>query len=502
MTDVLIVGSGPTGLTLACDLARRGVAVRIIDRRAAPHRESRGKTLHPRSLEVFEDLGVAGPVLAIGTPHLVFRKYFDGAHVSDTDPFAGPGPLTGSPYDSAVFMGQWQIEDILRDRLAGLGTTVEYDAELTALTQDEEGVTATLADGRAIRSAYLVGCDGGHSGVRTMLGIPFEGSTEPEQSMVCGDVRAAGLGRECWHQWFTADGDAVMLCPIPDTDVFQLQASLERDERGEPLPPSLESFQRLFDLHARMPGVTLHDPSWLSTWRVNVRLAQRLRSGRVFLAGDAAHVHPIAGGLGMNTGIQDAFNLGWKLALALTGRAGTALLDSYEEERLPIAALTLEITTDRLRHVLEAIKEPGNGTETTLSAPIGTSYHWSSLATGDGTGKLRPGDRAPDAECAEADGGPSRLFTLMAGGRFTILGFGTGTPAALRGTAAAYGDLVSVHTVDTGPAAGGGSGSAARDAYGITGDALVLIRPDNHIALITPGDDPAPVHTYLDGLRR
>lgn len=502
MTDVLIVGAGPTGLTLACDLARRGVAVRVIDRRTAPHRESRGKTLHPRSLEVFQDLGVAARTVATGTAHLVFRKYFDGARVSDTDPFAGGGPLPGSPYDSAVFMGQWQIEDILRDRLAGLGVTVEYGAELTALSQDADGVTASLAGGRSVRSAYLAGCDGGHSSVRTLLGVLFEGHSEETQSMVCGDVEAVGLGRECWHQWFTGDGEAIMLCPIPGTDVFQLQASLERDERGEPLPPSLESFQRLFDRHARMPGVRLDRPTWLSTWRVNVRLAERLRVGRVFLAGDAAHVHPIAGGLGMNTGIQDAFNLGWKLGLALSGQAGSALLDTYEEERLPVAALTLEITTDRLRHVLEAIKVPGNGTETTLSSPIGTSYHWSSLAAGEGTSTLRPGDRAPDAPCTGPDGRPLRLFDLLAGGRFTLLGFGPGATAALRETAAAYGGLVDTHAVATGPLGGAGAPEpAARRLYGVEGDALVLIRPDNHIALMTGDTDPAPVHTYLDALR-
>ncbi|MBH5337440.1 FAD-dependent monooxygenase [Streptomyces pactum] len=500
MTDVLIVGAGPTGLTLACDLARRDIAVRVVDRRAAPHRESRGKTLHPRSLEVFRELGVAGPVLAVGTAHLVFRKYFDGAWASDTDPFADGGPLPGSPYDSAVFMGQWQIEDILRERLAALGVTVEYGAGLTAFHQDGDGVTATLADGRSVRSAYLVGCDGGHSSVRQLLGVPFEGHSEEARTMVCGDVEAVGLGRECWHQWFTTGGEAVMLCPIPGTDVFQFQGSLELDERGEPLPPSLESFQRLFDRHARVPGVRLRRPTWLSTWRVNVRLAERLRTGRVFLAGDAAHVHPIAGGLGMNTGIQDAFNLGWKLALVLSGRAGSTLLDTYDEERLPVAALTLEVTTDRLRHVLDAIKDPGNGTETTLTAPIGASYHWSSLAAGERTASVRPGDRAPDVPFPDRAGHPRRLFDLWGEGRFTVLGFGPDTREALHATATAHGDLIGSHALVGGPADGGATAPAARRTYGIDGDALVLIRPDHHIALVSRGTDPEPVHRYLGAL--
>lgn len=501
MTDVLIVGAGPTGLTLACDLARRGTAVRIIDRRAAPHRESRGKTLHPRSIEVFGALGVAGPVLATGTAHLVFRKYFDGAHVNDTDPFAGDGPLPRSPYDSAVFMGQWQIEEILRARLGELGVTVEHGTELAAFTQDAQGVTATFADGRTARTAYLAGCDGGHSRVRRVLGVRFEGHGGQAQSMVCGDVAAEGLSRDYWHQWFTEDGDAVMLCPIPGTDVFQIQASLERDEQGEPLPPSVESFQRLFDRHARMPGIRLHSRGWLSTWRVNVRMAGQLRTGRVFLAGDAAHVHPIAGGLGMNTGIQDAFNLGWKLALASAGRAGSALLDTYEEERLPVAAATLDITTDRLHHVLERVREPGNGTESTLAAPIGTTYRWSSLAVGGGTKTVQPGDRAPDAVAADGSGRRVRLFELLSEPRFTLLGFGTGAAEALNDAAAPYGDLVNAHALHpTRPEANTSDDDAFR-VYGIDGDALVLVRPDLHIALIAPGTDPGPVHAYLDGLR-
>ncbi|MFE3659172.1 FAD-dependent monooxygenase [Streptomyces sp. NPDC059165] len=502
MTDVLIVGAGPTGLTLACDLARRGTAVRIIDRRAAPHRESRGKGLHPRSLEVFEALGAAEPVLATGTVRLVLRKYFDGVHVKDTDPFGDDAPLPRSPYRSGVLIGQWQVEEILRRRLGGFGVAVEYGADLTALTQDTEGVNAVLADGRTLRTAHLVGCDGGRSTVRMVLGITFEGHTGPAPTMVCGDVEAPGLSREYWHQWFTSEREGMMLCPMPGTDSFQLQASPEHDDRGVCMTPSLEGFQRLFDRHARMPGIRLQQASWLSTWQVNVRLADRLRVGRVFLAGDAAHVHPIAGGLGMNTGIQDAFNLGWKLALALTGHAGQALLDTYEEERLPVAAATLDITTDRLLRVLEAVRQPGKGTETGLTPPLGTTYRWSSLARGDGTRTLRPGDRAPDALATDGSGRPVRLHELLAEPRFTLLGFGPAVATALRDVAASYGDVVSTHALHPAPArAGVAADEDASRVYGIDGKALVLVRPDMHVALVAPGDDPGPVRAYLDGLR-
>ena len=163
--------------------------------------------------------------------------------------------------------------------------------------------------------------------------------------MAVGDVEVDGLGRDAWHQWF-AGGGAIMLCPLPGTNAFQVQASHELDQDGSPLEPTLERFQQTFDRVAGVAGVRLHDLAWRSTYRVQVRMVDQLRADRVFLAGDAAHVHPIAGGLGMNSGIQDAYNLGWKLGLVLAGHAAPGLLGTYEEERLPIASWLLGITSD------------------------------------------------------------------------------------------------------------------------------------------------------------
>src|SRR3712207_2767860 len=207
--------------------------------------------------------------------------------------------------------------------------------------------------------------------------------------MVCGDVVVDGLVDEAWHQWFGQDG-AVLLSPFRGTTSWQLQASPERDAAGKVLPPSLEGFQRLFDRHARLPGVRLRGLTWTSTWTVNVRMVDRYRVGRVFLAGDAAHVHPIAGGLGMNTGIQDAWNLGWKLGLVATGHADPGLLDTYEEERLPVAAWTLDLTSERLRVVLDDIKVRGQGMDA-VAVPEGTglgiNYRWSVLSEDHTTGE-------------------------------------------------------------------------------------------------------------------
>ncbi|MFF1919165.1 FAD-dependent monooxygenase [Streptomyces sp. NPDC058221] len=505
-TTVLIVGSGPTGLTLAVDLARRAVAVRIIDKSPQFPRSSRAKGPNPRSLEILEDLGVVGEVLAAGSAPLPMRKYRDGQVIADADPYAAMRPTVDAPYDRPWLIAQWRLEEILRARLAEYGVRVEVGAELVGLAQDDDSVTATLAGGAEIGARYVVGCDGAHSAVRKLLGVPFEGKTTEEQMMVCGDVEVSGPDRGIWHQWFDEDG-AVMLCPIPGTaSGWWFQAGPERDGSGRPVPPSLESFQRLFATHTRLPGDLLTQATLLSTYRVNERMVDRYRVGRVLLAGDAAHVHSIAGGLGMNTGIQDAFNLGWKLARAASGRALPELLDTYEEERLPIAAHTLDLTAERLRATLEAIRKPGGGLDSAITPGtygLGDGYRWSSLATGGGTDRLRAGDRAPDAPCRDtATGAPRRLFETFAGPHFTLLGFGAGSVRALRDAAAAHGDELRAYAVDAGTTQGLSDESGrARSAYGIgpDEDVLVLVRPDNHVGLIAPAGDHRTVADYLNG---
>ncbi|MFJ8842613.1 FAD-dependent oxidoreductase [Streptomyces cyaneofuscatus] len=532
-TDVLIVGAGPTGLTLALDLARRGATVRIVDRSPAHPRTSRAKGPNPRSLEILADLGVADEVLAAGSAPLPMRVYRDHRPVAETDPWAdaaptpapAPAPTPATRFDRPWLIAQWRLEEILRARLAGHGVHVELGREVVGLAEEAGGrhVDVTFAEGGAERARYVVGCDGAHSSVRKLLGITFDGTTAEDQVMVTGDVELdhEDLGRDRWHQWFDEDG-AVMLCPIPGTRTgWWFQAGPERDADGRPLAPTLDGFRRLFTRHTGLPGHHLTRAELLSTYRVNVRMADRYRVGRVLLAGDAAHVHAIAGGLGMNTGIQDAFNLGWKLGQVLAGQAGTGLLDTYEEERLPVAAWTLDLTSDRLRATLEAIREPGGNLGSAMTpetAGLGIGYRWSSLAgteagteagTKATTASSAPhaGDRAPDAPCRDAATGErTHLYGTFAGPHTTVLGFGPASAAVLR-EVAAYGAGVRacrVHAAheDPGTAEPGSliddQGHAAA-AYGIgaAGSGLVVVRPDHHVGVVAPAGDPGSVREYL-----
>jgi len=492
-----VVGAGPTGLTLACDLARRGAAVRIVDRAQAFPGGSRGKGLSPRSLEVFDDLAVIDRMLASGITHLPHRKYQGAEVVAEVDPEAERVPTPGIPYPVGLMIPQWRVEQILRDRLAGLGVAVELGAELRGFSQHADGVTATVGEAQ-IQARYLAGCDGGHSTVRKALGLSLRGQTPDVQLMAVGDVEVDGLGRDAWHQWFTGDG-AIMLCPLPGTSAFQVQASHELDQDGSPLEPTLERFQQTFDRVAGVPGVRLHSLAWRSSYQVNVRMVDQLQAGRVFLAGDAAHVHPIAGGLGMNSGIQDAYNLGWKLGLVIAGDATPGLLGTYEDERLPIASWLLDITSERLSAVLDAIKDKGGGVDAVATPELTQlmlRYPWSRLSrqtTSRPTGP-RAGDRAPDAPLRDAaTGRQTRLFDLFRGPHFTLLGIGERGVPVLGDTGTG---IVKPYLV--GPGGLLDDGGHVAHAYGT--DALILVRPDGYIGLVAHPAQTGSAGEYLRSL--
>ena len=235
-----------------------------------------------------------------------------------------------------------------------------------------------------------------------------------------GDIRVDGLDREHWHSWPNAELGWVALCPLPSTDSFQFQAQIGPDEPDE---PSLERFQQIIDERTAGCGIRLHDATWLSLYRANVRMVDRYRVGRVFLAGDSAHVHSPAGGQGMNTGIQDAYNLGWKLGQVLNGAPANYSTPTKRNDcRLPRGCSALPRSCIAI--VCSDAKDHRRGPET---LQLGINYRDASLAHDDreSPGSVRAGDRAPDAPCHDANGTPVRLFDVFRGPHFTLLGFGS-----------------------------------------------------------------------------
>ncbi|MCD0447036.1 FAD-dependent monooxygenase [Glycomyces sp. A-F 0318] len=515
-TDVLIVGAGPVGLTLACDLARRGVAVRIIDRAAAFPVGTRARGVRARTQEVFDDLGVRDRLAEHAETPLPTRFYGpDGQVVREVMMYDAP-PVPGAPHPGSLMVGQQFTEAVLRERLASLGVRVELGRELVDLAQDRDRVTATVRSGdrrEHLRARYLVGCDGGGSTVRRRAGISFLGETWEHQRMLFGNLRVDGLDDSAAHLWIQEPGGALTLAPMPESDTWFFTAPLPQDGGQDPSSASVEAFAEIFAERVGLPGVRFSDPLYLSVYQVNIRMVDRYREGRVLLAGDAAHVHAPAGGQGMNTGVQDAYNLGWKLAGVLRG-APDALLDTYEEERLPVAAHVLASTTARGRHwsgsdtarVSERMAGAFQGKDPFSDvSQLSIAYRGAGLARDlDEALGVRAGDRAPDARCADpATGADVRLFDLFRGPHFTLLVFGP-RPAP-RADGSRSGD-VRTHRILAGPPRDGSGGALfdetgeAHRLYGVDRDGLVLIRPDGHIALTGGAWDDRSVSDYLHDL--
>jgi 2-polyprenyl-6-methoxyphenol hydroxylase-like FAD-dependent oxidoreductase len=491
---VLIAGAGPTGLTLAVQLARSGVAFRLIEAAPGPQPGSRGKGIQPRTLEIFGDLGLVHREIAHGRLAMPMVRIAPDGQL--TRGGAEPEELKNRPdipYTTSLITPEWRTEEALRLRLADLGGSVEFGTTLDRFKQTDDGVSAVLVrDGRTetVTARWLAGCDGGHSAIRRQAGIEFVGETREEVRMLVADVAVDGLDRDEWRLWQHPDG-LFALCPLPSTGVFQYQALIAA---GVEPDLSLANLQAILERRTGRTDLRLREPEWSSLWRANIRLVDRYREGRVFLAGDAAHIHSPAGGQGMNTGIQDSYNLGWKLAAVAQG-ASPGLLDSYEAERRPVAAGVLALSNARLARTIERNDVPIRRDASTIELDVG--YRGSALARDDReeTAALRAGDRAPDATGLATVDGDHRLFDLTGGGHFTLLSFGT-APGKIK--AAPFG-LRTLHVVRQ-PA--GPDDIADRDgylarAYGATDRTLVLIRPDGYVGLISDAGDAAAVSGYL-----
>ncbi|MEU1119426.1 MULTISPECIES: FAD-dependent monooxygenase [unclassified Streptomyces] len=458
-TGVLIVGAGPTGLALACDLARRGVRPLVVERAPALFPGSRGKGLQPRTMEVFDDLGVIGAVLASGGPMPVGMVWRDGERQGEHRMFDPPEPTPTAPYTAAWLLPQWRTQEILLARLRELGGDVVFGAAVTELTQDAAEVTARLSTGGTVRAAYAVAADGGRSTLRRALGIAMAGETVDPNPILVADVRIPALDRDNWHMFPAAEegGPYTAICPLPGAAEFQLVAQFPP---GTAPDLTLQGVRDLVAARTHLRADDVTELRWASDFRPRAALADRFRAGRVFLAGDAAHVHSPAGGQGLNTSVQDAYNLGWKLAAVLGGGAPEALLDTYEEERRPNAAQMLGLSTRIHR---------GEAKRGAATRQLGIGYRTSSLAVETRAAlaedELRAGDRAPDGPYGT--GGPDRgdgagtLFDLFRGPHWTLLA--VGTDAELPPLDA---ESVHVHHVP---------------AYEPYGKGLFLVRPDGYV---------------------
>jgi 2-polyprenyl-6-methoxyphenol hydroxylase-like FAD-dependent oxidoreductase len=496
--QVLIAGAGPTGLALGCDLARRGVQFRIVDKAETYFIGSKAKGLQPRSLEVMDDFGIVEQILQNGKFHVRFRGYEGSKVLGERDPHEGRYPTPSTPYASPLLTPQWRVEEAMRGLLERSGGRVELATELVALEQDANGVTATLVCGarqERVRCEYLVAADGGKSFVRRHLDVPFEGETWKDERMYVGDVRLRGLDRDAWHSWPNHPDGWLALCPLPSTDEFQLQAQAPAGGERE---PSLALFRQLVKDRTAGMDIEVMEAPWMSLYRANVRMVSRYRSGRVFLAGDAAHVHSPAGGQGMNTGIQDAYNLGWKLGCVIEG-AADALLDTYEEERLPVAAHVLGLST-KLHKQITSAGDEDKVRRDVVTLQLGISYKEMSLSKSAGITdwKIAAGDRAPDAPGLNGAGNPMRLFDLFRGPQFTLLHLFAGDDGEQKERRGAK--RVDVTTsAETKPA-----GAMYFDAFGHFAEAYggrkgeyMLVRPDGYVGWAGSADSLYDLDRYL-----
>ncbi|GLB41779.1 putative FAD binding domain containing protein [Lyophyllum shimeji] len=389
---VLIVGAGPSGLVCALSLLHNGVPVRIIEKSIQPRTGQRGAGIMPRSLELFNSLGFADKVLELAIPPPRTRRYQlpKGIHPIDEfemSPHTEPTP--SCPFPNIVLLGQSHLEDILRAALAELSCEVEVGTELVSFSHHEHGVEVRLArhvaDGSDVVGPpehavydWIIGADGARGVVRKMAGFSFLGETRTIENHVVGDIYVDGLSQKYWHMWGDASSMLLSFRPTETPGLFNFviagpeikHAQLATDERA---------LRKFFEENAASENeLKFKEITWVNQYTPNIRMVQTFQKGRVLLVGDAAHVHSFTGGQGMNTGIQDSFNLGWKLALVLRNLASPPLLETYSEERIPVIREMLSRTTKMLKRTFtEGTNDAFNRTGGLLQ--LGINYRWSSL---------------------------------------------------------------------------------------------------------------------------
>jgi 2-polyprenyl-6-methoxyphenol hydroxylase-like FAD-dependent oxidoreductase len=487
---VLVVGTGPTGLTLAAQLLARGIPARLVDKGDGPAPQSRALGVHARTLELLDTMGLADAFIERGHRVHRLRMYAAGRRLLDLNL-----ARNGSRYGFVLHLPQRDTEALLRARVQELGGTIEQGVELVRLAETGGAVHATLRDaaGREtdMSAGYVIGCDGAHSRVRHQLGLSFEGQPYP-QDWLLADVMLHGAGtNDAVHLFFRPEGTPLTCIPMGgDRWRVMVPNAGDRGRRA----PTFEEIQDLVGQRAPWP-IAVSDPVWLASFRCQLRSTTTYRRGRVFLAGDAAHIHSPAGGQGMNTGMVDADNLAWKLALVAAGRAPDALLDSYGQERAPVASGVLGFT-DKIVGLM-SMRNPAKRALRDTVLPLVTSlpplqrraarrlsqvsvaYPAGPLVLPDGmrAGRgPRPGERVPDVT-VRTPKGPARLYELLRTGRHVLV----------------------TSETDAVETAGIGRDELVDTAVGrVGGCPLALVRPDGVLAARTA----AHVADYLRRLAR
>lgn len=538
--DVLIAGAGPIGLTAAVELRRRGIGVRIVDPLLEPPQYAKAVGIQPRTLEVFENMGVVEKVLDAGLEMRGQLVYVNGNQVSRVDLTTPPDV----PYRFHL-LPQYATERILRERLTDLGTEIDRGTAVSAFEQDADGVTVTLTgpDGETtVRADYLLGADGAHSVVRKGLGLSFEGAAFTEQYML-GDVAVdwsmpRGYAVRSMHQ--NADGttdDQLVCIPLPGRGRYRMSMLVPEELAVAPTnggdgvahgfegtrAPELSHIQAVVDRLSPEPA-SVSDLRWSSVFRISHRIVSSYGRGRVFVAGDAAHIHPPTGAQGMNTGVQDAHNLAWKLALAVAGVASEKLLDSYDLERRPVGE---EVVGRTVRDAREGIGADSTDIDFVMrrEAQLLISYADSPAVAGSTVPSApaapRAGERAPDAAglSRESVNHQLRLFDVLGGVDHSLVLYadaaaGTGDVAGLESLAAeisakSHGHF-DIHVVAA-PTAQVGSTDLPllrdtdgrfADGYLPDGSTVFVIRPDGYVGYRGPVTDAKAALAYLEGTFR
>jgi 2-polyprenyl-6-methoxyphenol hydroxylase-like FAD-dependent oxidoreductase len=518
-TQVLIAGAGPIGLTAAIELARRGIDCRIVDPLLEPLQYAKAVGVQPRTLEVFEGMGMLRRIMDAAVQMRGQIVYVNGNRTAQLD-LSLPDDV---PF-GFVAIPQYATERILREELAMRGVRVERGLGLAGFEQDSDGVTAILAgdDGEhAVRAGYVVGADGAHSTVRKTLGLTFEGAAFEEQYML-GDVEVdwsipQGYGVRAMHQSDGKTDDLLVCIPLAGTGRYRM-SMLVPDElsaaasdgvahgfEGE-RKPELRHVQAVLD-RLSPESTTARNLRWSSVFRISHRIVDTYGKGRVFVAGDAAHIHPPTGAQGMNTGIQDAHNLAWKLALAVRGVAAPGLLDSYDAERRPVGE---EVVGRTVRAAREGIGADSNDPTYVIrrEGQLLINYAGSPIVGPGG------GGRAPDATGLTRDAvtGAFRLFSLFGGREHTTLLYAAEGAAdaemferaADAAVTAAHGHmdvyLIAAAGADVAntdlPLVRDSEGEFAR-AYSASESSVYVVRPDGYLGFAAAGIDADDTAAHL-----